>query len=161
MVDKTKVFEILVNALNGINAHVNPRNVVEDLTLKIAGKKIKDSPYTIWQILKHLNYWQEKFISYIKNESTSPALTAKEGWSFPTSPSSEDELKNEIRKFNSNLDEAISFSKEELNEKAQRYNSGYDVLQAMASHISYHIGEIVLLRRILGAWPPPSGGDTW
>ncbi len=23
------------------------------------------------------------------------------------------------------------------------------------------IGQIVLLRRLLGSWPPPSGGDTW
>jgi hypothetical protein len=24
-----------------------------------------------------------------------------------------------------------------------------------------HLGQVVLLRRLLGAWPPPGGGDTW
>ena len=155
------LYEMVVNALNGVNAHLNPYNVLEDLKVETAGKEIKDSPYTIWQILKHINFWQGKFISYIKDESTPPVLSAKEGWSFPKFPANEEELKNEIQRFSSELDEAINFSETELSKKAQKYKSGYDVLQAMASHISYHIGEIVLLRRIIGNWPPPSGGDTW
>ncbi len=153
--------QILINALKGINAHVDPRNAVEALTIEVAGKEVKNSPYTIWQILKHINFWQGRFISYIKEDLTPPSLSAKEGWAFPASPSSEDELQNEIDKFNSSLDEAMSLNKDELEKKAQQYKTGYDVLQAMASHISYHIGEIVFLRRMLGSWPPPSGGDTW
>ena len=158
---KAMIKEILINALNGVNAHVNPRNTVEDLTVEIAGKKNENSPYTIWQVIKHINFWQERFISYIKDDITPPSLSAKEGWSFPASPLNENDLKNEISKLNLSLDEALSFSDDILEKKAQKYKSGYDVLQAMASHISYHIGEIVLLRRIIGKWPPPSGGDTW
>ena len=36
-----------------------------------------------------------------------------------------------------------------------------DVLRAMGNHVSYHGGQIALVRRMLGAWPPPGGGDTW
>jgi hypothetical protein len=153
--------EILNNGLEGINAHLNPRNAVEDLTVEIAGREIPGSPHTIWQILKHINFWQERFISYIIDESSAPVLTAKEGWSFPKSPDNEDEVKREIEKFNSTLNEVLGFSESKLSEKAQKYKSSFDALQAMASHISYHIGEIVILRRIAGYWPPPSGGDTW
>jgi uncharacterized damage-inducible protein DinB len=161
MVEKSATKEILANALNGLNAHINPGNAVEDLTLETAGKEIKNSPYTIWQILKHINFWQERFISYIKDNVTPTSLSAKEGWAFPASPSNEEELQNEIKRFKLSLSEAINFKDSKLEKQAQKYKSGYDVLQAMASHISYHIGEIVLLRRMLGSWPPPSGGDTW
>ena len=34
-------------------------------------------------------------------------------------------------------------------------------LAIVAQHNSYHLGQIVMLRRVLGAWPPPAGGDTW
>ena len=156
-----RISEVFINALRGENAHLDPRNAVEDLTVEIAGRQIENAPYTVWQIFKHITYWQERFIGYINDEFTPPALSAKEGWAFSSSPLNEEELKNEIQKFISSLDEAISFSKNELEKKAQKYKSGYDVLQAMASHISYHIGEIVILRRMLGKWPPPSGGDTW
>jgi len=35
------------------------------------------------------------------------------------------------------------------------------MLQAIASHTSYHAGQVVLVRQMLGTWPPPSGGVTW
>jgi hypothetical protein len=31
----------------------------------------------------------------------------------------------------------------------------------IATHNTYHLGRIVLLRQLFGSWPPPSGGDTW
>lgn len=34
-------------------------------------------------------------------------------------------------------------------------------LPTLADHNTYHFGQIVSLRRQLGAWPPPSGGQTW
>ena len=36
-----------------------------------------------------------------------------------------------------------------------------DNLLMVMCHNSYHLGEIVQLRRRLGAWPPPKGGDIW
>jgi len=32
---------------------------------------------------------------------------------------------------------------------------------AFSLHGTYHLGQVVLIRRMLGAWPPPGGGDTW
>ncbi|HVT98255.1 MAG TPA: hypothetical protein VHE33_12175, partial [Acidobacteriaceae bacterium] len=34
-------------------------------------------------------------------------------------------------------------------------------LESFAAHNAYHLGRVVLLRQILGSWPPPSGGLTW
>jgi uncharacterized damage-inducible protein DinB len=31
----------------------------------------------------------------------------------------------------------------------------------ITAHNSYHAGQIALLRRQAGAWPPERGGDTW
>jgi uncharacterized damage-inducible protein DinB len=41
------------------------------------------------------------------------------------------------------------------------YRTRSEAIALVAAHNSYHIGQIVLLRRMLGAWPPPTGGDTW
>jgi hypothetical protein len=37
----------------------------------------------------------------------------------------------------------------------------YEQLESIAAHDAYHLNRIVLLRQLFGAWPPPSGGDTW
>jgi uncharacterized damage-inducible protein DinB len=36
-----------------------------------------------------------------------------------------------------------------------------EMLHLIGSHTSYHVGQVALLRQMLGAWPPPSGGVTW
>jgi hypothetical protein len=36
-----------------------------------------------------------------------------------------------------------------------------DQVEGIAAHNAYHLGRIVLIRQMLGSWPPPSGGDTW
>ncbi|GAC1419193.1 MAG: hypothetical protein NVSMB62_11680 [Acidobacteriaceae bacterium] len=36
-----------------------------------------------------------------------------------------------------------------------------DQLIPRAAHAAYHLGRVVLLRQMLGAWPPPAGGFTW
>jgi hypothetical protein len=36
----------------------------------------------------------------------------------------------------------------------------HSIFQLLA-HTSYHIGQVVILRQLLGKWPPPSGGLPW
>ena len=36
-----------------------------------------------------------------------------------------------------------------------------DQLESLGAHDAYHFGRIVLLRQMLGSWPPPSGGFSW
>lgn len=163
--DYSKVLEkVLINALSGTNAHLLPYNAMEGLTLEVAGRQVTGSPYTIWQLIKHLNFWQERFSGYLENKNLPPVHKAAHGWPVETKPENAEALKNEIDLFNNSIESAKSLLFSDtgnLTGKKGSYESGYDVLQAMASHISYHIGEIMVLRRILGDYPPPSGGDTW
>jgi uncharacterized damage-inducible protein DinB len=36
-----------------------------------------------------------------------------------------------------------------------------DAVTHIAMHNAHHLGQIITLRRILGAWPPPGGSYTW
>jgi hypothetical protein len=35
------------------------------------------------------------------------------------------------------------------------------MLQTIATHNRYHVGQVVAIRLLLDSWPPPSGGLTW
>ncbi len=48
MTDKTVINEILTNAFKGINAHVDPRNAIEDLKLEVAGKE--DRKFSLYNL---------------------------------------------------------------------------------------------------------------
>lgn len=161
---QTDISSVLLNSINGKNAHVNPLTALEGLIIDIAGAKGLNTPHTIWQLLKHINYWQDKFINLIDNSTWEMPKTAAEGWDENPAPGNPADLQNEIKIFEQSLLKIEQYLKENpplLNEPKEKYKSGYEVIQAMASHISYHIGEIVFLRKTLGSWPPPSGGDTW
>ena len=43
----------------------------------------------------------------------------------------------------------------------KRHPSALELLWGLSAHNSYHAGQIVVIRQALGAWPPPTGGDTW
>ena len=43
----------------------------------------------------------------------------------------------------------------------QRADTLEALLWQLAAHNSYHTGQIAMIRRALGAWPPRGGGDTW
>ena len=36
-----------------------------------------------------------------------------------------------------------------------------DALVHVANHNAHHLGQVILLRQLLGAWPPPAGSWTW
>ncbi|HEY7818849.1 MAG TPA: DinB family protein, partial [Vicinamibacteria bacterium] len=70
-----------------------------------------------------------------------------------------------MRRFQRGLEDLRRRSREsELFQKrisAGAEKSRLEMLHTIASHGSYHVGQVVLLRQMLGAWPPPSGGLTW
>ena len=155
---------ILCNALIGKRAHVSAERAFEGLTWRQAGLTVPNSPHTIWQLLLHLNYWQDRFISRMEGMKVLPAKTSDDGWQFAQAPEDEDSYKRELGKLLtgiSYISDTLLPQPDDLYQSKGDYNNGFEVIQAMASHISYHLGEVVLLRRLLGLWPPPSGGYTW
>ena len=59
-----------------------------------------------------------------------------------------------LEKLNERSIEADLFTK-------QGKYSRLEIIEIIAQHNSYHLGQIVVIRQMLGTWPPPSGGLTW
>lgn len=154
---------ILENALEGKNSHLSAGKALEALKLDITGRKILNTPYTIWQLLKHMNYWQDKFLARLQGEEVRGDASWIEGWEETLNADNQQELEREIDKLLQGINLAKSLMKEADNPLQDQtyYATKYDVVQSMASHLSYHLAELILLRRIFGAWPPPSGGYVW
>jgi len=156
--------QVMINALHGRNAHLCPEKALEGLKLSVTGKKILNTPYTIWQLLKHMNYWQHKLLQRMEGGDVYPDHTWQEGWEESFNAGSQEELDQEILKLLSLIkkaEDAIGNGETDRSCSSETLQTHYHILQAMASHISYHLAEVVILRRIFGAWPPPAGGLTW
>lgn len=69
--------------------------------------------------------------------------------------------KRAVRNFREGLDKLEGRSREVDLVGKMRKTSRLQMFHTIASHTSYHTGQVVMLRQLLGKWPPPSGGLTW
>jgi uncharacterized damage-inducible protein DinB len=129
------------------------------------------APHTIYQELWHIVFWQRISLDWIGGvESPYPASPSD---AFPTPAQAEAEPWEQLRqRFVQDIDAAADLSDEDniLDRPIQcpsrpgaptRTMTIREQLISLAAHNAYHFGRIVLLRQLLGAWPPPGGGFTW
>jgi len=155
--------QVLQNALQGKGAHVNPTDALDGLDWVLAGQRPAGSPHTIWEILQHMIFWQDFFVAWIRGERPSMPATAAESWPDRSAPKDAVEWESAVARFKAGLTAALAEAEGNL-EATLTGSPGHtraEALIQLIGHNSYHLGQIVLLRRLLGAWPPPGGGDTW
>ncbi|RYG71293.1 DinB family protein [Lentibacillus lipolyticus] len=153
------------NGLHGDDAHINPLWVFEGLQWEVSGKRPEGCPYSVWQILNHMIFWQDFILGYLKGANTNFPEHADDSWPGGKAPSTEIEWEDAVFKFSEGLKKAENEAKMNLEERGfgkwkSEGNRG-DFLVMLVNHNSYHAGQVVLIRRIMGEWPPPSGGYTW
>ena len=162
MSDDRKLLEkIIDNALSGKGAHVATKNVFEGLDWKAAGARPEGAPHSIFQLLNHLRYWQNWVVKWLDGGNPKVPRHASGGWPGSLSPASAQAWQRAVRDFRRGLDRLARQSREADLLTTHGKHSRLGMLQAIASHNSYHAGQVVLLRQVLGKWPPPSGGVTW
>ena len=154
----------LGHALRGEGAHVEVSAALDGMSWELAGRRPPGAPHTVFQILNHLIYWQDVFIRRLTGAHAPSPPHAAVGWPGGDAPPSEAEWLAAVGRFNAGLTAVQALvSAPTLDEPLPNWNhrTRADAIAATASHNSYHLGQIVLLRRMLGAWPPPTGGDSW
>ena len=161
--------EVLIELLHGKGSHANPIVAVQGLPLELAGQRLKGQPFSIAQIMWHMNYWMDYELRRIGGETPAYPEHAAESWSAQLFTASEwDQI---VARFALLLAEISALAKsdtEVLNKEVKSTHSGHTqiassllaVLWQIVAHNSYHVGQIVLLRRMMNAWPE-GVGDTW
>jgi uncharacterized damage-inducible protein DinB len=159
----------LTELLRGKGAHADPIACVEDVSAEIAARQVPGFPHSIGQILFHMNYWMNYELRRIRGEK--PKYPAHSAESFPASATLDaaawDQLRRDFAWFLGEYEKLAQSSREELDRELYSHrevktaNTVEAVLWQMVAHNSYHVGQIVMLRQALGAWPPRGGGDSW
>ena len=162
----------LTELLHGRGAHADPLACIEDLSAELAGRHVEGFPHSIGQLVFHMNYWMDYELRRIRGER--PVFPAHNSESFPPAPSPSDvpdwdRLRKRFASLLADFTALANSSAEEMQRQIETVHEGDKkvagtleaVLWQMVAHNSYHIGQIAMIRRVLGAWPPRGGGDTW
>ncbi|HXM61288.1 MAG TPA: DinB family protein [Terriglobales bacterium] len=162
---------ILIELLYGKGAHADPIASVQGIPAKLASRRLQGYPHSIFQILSHMNFWMEYELRRISLEDPPYPAHAAESWTSDSSPASDGEWKQAEARFVALIGQLSALAQSDpefLNREVkathavhtQQSSSVLAVLWQTAVHNSYHIGQIVLLRRLLNSWPGQAG-DTW
>lgn len=162
----------LVELLYGEGSHANTLGCVEDVGLDAAGRTADGFPHSIAQLVGHMNFWMAYELRRIADENPPYPEHAAAGWPASASPRTAEEWRRAIDDFRENLARLKKLAESPPEILAREVGATHAshkkmassveaVVWQMAVHNSYHTGQIALLRRSLGIWPPRTGGDTW
>ena len=160
----------LTELLRGKGAHADPLACVEDISADVAARHVAEFPHSVSQLVFHMNYWMDYELRRIRGQR--PTYPEHAAESFPASPSDApewDQLKGRFATLLADFSTLAQSPQAELDRQIESAHDGDQkhagtleaVLWQMVAHNSYHVGQIAMLRRALGAWPPRGGGDTW
>jgi len=162
----------LSELLHGKGAHSDPLVCVEDLSADLAAHHVVGFPHSISQLVFHMNYWMDYELRRIRGGR--PEYPEHNSESFPPAPSPADEREwDRLRnRFTALLADFAALSNSPPEDMKRQIETVHEadkkvagtlgaVLWQMVAHNSYHIGQIAMIRRMLDAWPPRGGGDTW
>jgi uncharacterized damage-inducible protein DinB len=161
----------LIELLHGKGAHVGPVECIQDLSAEAAVRQPPGFAHSIWQLVCHMNYWMEYELKRIGGQRPVYPVHAAESWLAP-SPAGEAEWRHAQEQLAMLIQDFVTLAgsgPRELEREIEAIHTSETecsssveaVLWQMVAHNSYHTGQIAQLRRALGLWPPPGGGDTW
>jgi len=147
----------LLELLQGRYAHAPFDKVLDDWPIELRGVKPEGLPYTPWQVLEHLRIAQWDIVEFSVNPRHVSPDYPDGYWPASEKPASEESWDESIRGFAADLGRMRALVEDRSLDlfEAFPHGSGQTLLREamlLADHNAYHLGQLVTLRRLLGAW---------
>ena len=150
----------LLALLSGGQAHVTFDDAIADFPADKRGTVPANLPYSAWQILEHMRITQRDILDFSAPPTGGyqPRAWPDGYWPKSAEPPSAHAWEatiNAIRKDQKLFEELITKPTADLY-KPFRWGDGQNLLREallVADHNAYHLGELIIVRRLLGCWP--------
>ena len=149
--------EHLLDTLNGAGAHVDFEAAVKDLPAGLRGKRPKGADHSPWELLEHLRIAQWDILEFARNgKHVSPEFPSGY-WPGTPAPPDEEAWDKSVKAYRADLKALAETVEDEAVDlfAAIPHGEGKTILREAllaADHNAYHLGQLVLVRRLLGAW---------
>jgi hypothetical protein len=146
----------LVKLLDWQDAHLDFDAVLEDWPVRLRGVLPRGAPHTAWQLLEHLRICQGDILDFCRNPKYKE-MPFPDYWPRSAAPPSPRAWEKSLRIFRADrraMQKLIANPRTDLFARIP-WGTGQTILREavlVADHNAYHLGQLVLLRRLLGAW---------
>jgi hypothetical protein len=153
----TALRDHLVELLRGGHAHATFADAVRKFPVDKAGERPEGSPYSSWELLEHLRIAQNDIIRFSQSADHKSPKWPEGYWPASPAPPDAKAWRDSVHRFEADLGEFESMVRDPARDlyTAFPWGDGQTLLREallIADHNAYHIGQIVLVRRLLGAW---------
>jgi hypothetical protein len=149
--------EHLVKLLKGGDAHVKFEKVVEDFPVELRGKTPEGAEHSAWELLEHLRIAQWDILDFSRNPEYETLKWPEEYWPATVAPPDAKAWDRSVDGYCEDLKAMCALVSDEKSDLFARipHGEGQTILRealVVADHNAYHLGQLLLLRQMLGAW---------
>ena len=139
------------------DAHVDFDTAVADLSTELRGRIPRGSPYSIWQLVEHLRIAQHDILDFCVNPHYKEMHWPDDYWPSDPAPVDDRAWTTSLDHYRRDLAKVQQLAENTAIDLFATipHGSGQTYLREIllvADHAAYHVGQIVIVRRLLGAW---------
>ena len=151
------VREQIIKLLQGGQAHLTLDDVLKNFPPSLRGLKPAGAPHSAWQLLEHLRIAQWDILEFSRNAKHVSPKWPEGYWPPNDRPPTDAAWKkciSAIKRDCRAMQRLVENPRTDLYSKIP-HGTGQNILREallIADHNAYHIGQLMLVRRLLGAW---------
>jgi len=157
MPDDEALRQHLLSLLREGNAHVTFDAAIKGLPVALRGKSPKGAEHSPWELLEHLRIAQWDILEFSRNPQHQSPEFPKGYWPANPAPPNNAAWVKSVRAFRDDLQAMCDLLANESTDLFAPipHGEGQTILREallIADHNAYHLGQFILVRRLLGAW---------
>ncbi|PYV01052.1 MAG: ABC transporter [Acidobacteria bacterium] len=150
----------VLHLLKGGEAHLSFDNAIADFPSRLRGAKPPGAAHTAWQLLEHMRIAQWDILEFSRNPKHLSPNFPSGYWPQTEAPPDDAAWNKSVGAFRGDLasmQKIVEDTKRDLFARIEHpeAKAAHTLLREallVADHNAYHLGQILLLRRLLGAW---------
>jgi hypothetical protein len=148
----------LVNLLQGRGAHLPFEDAVADFPPEMINTRPPNVSYTSWHLVEHLRIAQWDILEYVRNPQYVSPSWPEGYWPAPDAQADTGTWNATIDMFQRDLRDMQAIVEDPATDLFAPIPHGYEghtILREaliLADHNAYHVGELAILRQVMGAW---------
>jgi uncharacterized damage-inducible protein DinB len=158
--DEARWREAVARPLAWREAHATFDDAVADFPPALRGRRVDGFPHSAWELVEHVRITQRDILDFCRDPGYHEPTWPDDYWPRDPAPPSDEAWDASLAAYRADRDALRALAEDAAAypdlHAAIPHGSGQTYLREVllvADHTSYHVGQIVMLRRVLGAWP--------
>jgi len=149
----------LLDLLDGHGAHMTFEEAVADFPVEAMNRRPPNVDYSTWHLVEHLRLTQRDMLEYASDAGYTPRAWPADYWPDPQAEATAEDWAASVSGFGEDRAALRGLAADPERDllAPMPLTPGRSLLRAVriiADHNAYHVGELAILRQVMGTWPP-------